>query len=278
MKQDNYSLKGEQVQLITSSLMEWQSEACILNDGRIILCECGTTNITVNFKTWNLHAGSVIVLFPNDVVILSQTDADFKVDALCFSADVLREASLQLESIVYDSLRKDRCQTNSPIPGQLIRHMFATLSLYFEQKDCTCLPQLVLLQLKGFFLGFYDFMYRHRSEQLEINNSQRTAELFQRFNALIERDYKKSRDVSYYASLLHITPKHLNTITHRSTHLSSKVIIDHYSILQIKLLLRNSTLPVKEIAWDYNFSNSSFFCRYFRRHVGMTPQQYRKKK
>jgi AraC-like DNA-binding protein len=134
----------------------------------------------------------------------------------------------------------------------------------------------VLLQLKGFFLGFYDFLSRHRSEQLEAGDSQRANELFQRFNALIERDYKKSRDVSYYASLLHITPKHLNTVTHRVTHLSSKVIIDHYTVLQIKLLLRNSTQSVKEIAWDYNFSNSSFFCRYFKRHTNMTPQQYRK--
>jgi AraC family transcriptional activator of pobA len=276
MKEDNYTFKGEQVQLINTSFTEWQHDACVLNYGIILICEQGSADVTANFKTWHLQPDAVSVFFPNDVVMLGKASDDFEVSALCFTPDVLREASLQLESVVYDSLRKDRCQTDSPIPGKLIKHMFATLSIYFEQEDCSCISQLVLLQLKGFFLGFYDFLSRHRSEQLESGDSQRANELFQRFNALIERDYKKSRDVSYYASLLHITPKHLNTVTHRVTHLSSKVIIDHYTVLQIKLLLRNSTQSVKEIAWDYNFSNSSFFCRYFRRHTNMTPQQYRK--
>lgn len=278
MKEDNYTFKNEQVQLVTTSYIEWQSDACVLNYGAILLCQQGTATITVNFKTWQLKPDAVITMFPNDVVMLSDVSVDFEVCALRYSPEMLREASLQLESVVYDSLRKDRCQTDSPIPSALIKHMFATLSLYFSQDGVTCLPQLVLLQLKGFFLGFYDFLIRHRSEQIEITDSQRTSDLFQRFNALIERDYKKSRDVSYFASLLHITPKHLNTVTHRVTNHSSKIIIDHYTVMQLKLLLRNSNQSIKEIAWDYNFSNCSFFCRYFKRHTGMTPQQYRKTK
>jgi AraC-like DNA-binding protein len=278
MKEDNYTFKNEQVQLVTTSLIEWQSDSSILNYGAILLCKQGVATIKVNFKSWPLKPDAVIVLFPNDVVMLSDVSFDFEVSVLRYTQEMLREASLQLESVVYDSLRKDRCQTDSPIPSTLIKHMFATLSLYFSQEGVTCLPQLVLLQLKGFFLGFYDFLIRHRSEQIEIIGSQRTSDLFQRFNALIERDYKKSRDVSYFASLLHITPKHLNTITHKVTNLSSKVIIDHYTMMQLKLLLRNSSQSIKEIAWDYNFSNSSFFCRYFKHHAGMAPQQYRKTK
>lgn len=275
MKEDQYTFKSSQVQLITTSFNEWTEEACVLNYGAILLCCTGYATINVNFKACRLKPDSVMVLFPNDVLLLTEVSSDFSVQALTFTPSVLREASLQIEAAVYDSLRVDRCQTDSPIPTQLIKHMFDTLSIYFSQEDCTCLSQLVLLQLKGFFLGFYDYISRHRSELFTFQESQRAYELFQRFNAYIERDYKKSRDVAYYASLLHITPKHLNTITHKVTHHSSKTIIDHYTVMQLKLLLRNSSLSVKETAWNYNFSNTSFFCRYFKRHTGFTPQQYR---
>jgi AraC family transcriptional activator of pobA len=276
MKGDSNTFEGEEVRLIRTRFSEWQNEACMLNYGAIVLCKGGQTDITLNFKRWSLHEGSVIVLYPNDVVILGGTTRDFEAEALCFSPAMLREASLQLESVVYDSLRKDRCQTDSPIPRSLIEHMFATLALYFRQEGCTCLSQLVLLQLKGFFLGFYDFLLRNPSDMdMQGTLTSRSAELFRMFNVLIERDYKKSRDVTYYAGKMHITPKYLNTVTHKATKLSSKVIIDHYTVLQLKLLLRNSKRSIKEIAWEYNFSNLSFFCRYFKLHTGMTPKQYR---
>jgi len=278
MREDDYTFQGKQAQLIRSSFTEWQKEVCVLNYGAILLCERGSASITVNFETWQLREGSVIVLFPNDVVLLTLASEDFEVSALCYTSSMLREASLQLESAVYDSLSKDRCQTDSEIPRTLIQYMFATLSLYFSQKDCTCITQLVLLQLKGFFLGFYDFLLRHPSKQHPSSGSPRIDELFQRFNALIRLNYKKSRDVSYYADLLNITPKYLNSITHKATRLSSKVIIDHYVVLQLKLQLRNSQDSIKEIAWDYNFPNFSFFCRYFKKHTGRTPKKYRGEK
>lgn len=36
-------------------------------------------------------------------------------------------------------------------------------------------------------------------------------------------------------------------------------------------------MTVKEIAWNYHFADASFFCRYFKSHTGLTPQDYRRK-
>lgn len=49
-------------------------------------------------------------------------------------------------------------RTESPILTNIINNMFALLRLYFEQEGCICLEQLVTLQLKAFFLGFYDYL------------------------------------------------------------------------------------------------------------------------
>ncbi|MBR1727561.1 MAG: AraC family transcriptional regulator, partial [Muribaculaceae bacterium] len=84
-----------------------------------------------------------------------------------------------------------------------------------------------------------------------------------------------SRDVAYYAQRLNISPKYLNTIVQRTTQHTAKAIIDQYVVMQLKLLLRTSTDPIKQIAWDYQFSDTSFLCRYFKQHTGQTPQQFR---
>ena len=56
-------------------------------------------------------------------------------------------------------------------------------------------------------------------------------EMFNRFMMLVERDYKLSRDVAYYASQMNITPKYLTLIVRQMTHETPKHIIDHYTIL-----------------------------------------------
>lgn len=94
---------------------------------------------------------------------------------------------------------------------------------------------------------------------------------------LVESEYKKSRDVNYYAALLNITPKYLTVIVRQITGQTPKRIIDHYTVLQLRLRLRNSELSIKQIAWEFNFSDVSFFCRFFKRHTGMSPMEMREK-
>lgn len=277
MQTDNPNMTPtHRVSLSHGTLGEWADEPVVIDYGMILVCRRGSATIHVNFSTWPLRKDAVITLFPNDVLTLTDISDDFCVEMLRYDASLLREASLQLEQTVYSQLRKDRCRTESEIVTRIIDNMFSLLRVYFDQDGCTCLEQLVLLQLKAFFLGFYDYLYRFPSEKPEETGSRRTRELFNMFMVMLENKYKESRDVSFYAEQLHITPKYLNTITHKITGNRVKTIIDHYVVLQLKLALKSSAKSVKEIAWEYRFSDLSFFCRYFKQHTGMTPQQCRR--
>lgn len=267
----------EQARLFTTRFDEWQKETTVLDGGYLVLCLSGSAEIHVDFTCWHLYRGAVIALFPNDVVQLCAVSDDFTAETLSYSASLLREASLQLEAVVYESLRADRCRTDAPIVTNIIRSIFSLLRLYFEQKDCTCLTQMVLLQLKSFFLGFYDYLYRHPSQKPDDTGTQRVNELFQRFMSLLERDYRRSRDVDHYAHALHISAKYLNAISHTKTLQSTKNLIDSYVIMQLKLLLRTSSISIKEVSCLYHFSNLSFFCRYFRTHASMSPKAYKQR-
>lgn len=269
----------QEASLTMSHLEEWQAEPQVITYGAILICRKGKATLNVNYKDWKLFEGAVITVFPNDVVELNVPEsATFEVEMLKYNASLLREASLQLEQTVYSSLREDRCRQDSPEVTNIIDSMFGLLKVYFGQSECTCISQLVLLQLKAFFIGFHDYLYRnpqHRPDN-EVK-SYRVRELFNRFMMLMEQDYKQSRDVNYYAEKMHISPKYLTNIVREVTKHTPKTIIDQYVVLQLKMQLGRSAQSIKEIAWEYHFTDVSFFCRYLKKHTGLTPQQVRAK-
>lgn len=276
---DDHELRGKkEAQLITSDLKEWQAEVQVINYGAIVICRKGKAVIHVNYHQWELYKGAVITVFPNDVVLLEEIkgEENFEVEMLRYSASLLREASLQMEQTVYSFLREDRCRQDKPIVTNIINSMFQLLKVYFDQKECTCLTDLVLYQLKAFFIGFHEYLQRNPQYQQSEIKSRRIRELFNHFMMLVEREYKTSRDVNYYAQKMNITSKYLTNIVKQVTPHTPKIIIDEYVILQLKMQLHLSKQSIKEIAWEYHFSDVSFFCRYFKSHTGKTPQQFRK--
>ena len=125
------------------------------------------------------------------------------------------------------------------------------------------------------FIGFHEYLQRNPQYRPDEVKSYRVRELFNRFMMLLEKDYKISRDVNYYAEKMNISSKYLTNIVNQVTGHTPKTIIDQYVILQLKLHLKRSTQSIKEMAWEFHFVDVSFFCRYFKKHTGLTPQQIR---
>lgn len=265
----------QEASLFPTRLDEWRHGPQVLDYGAILICRQGEAVLRVNYKDWEMFENAVITVFPNDVVEIVSSSL-FEVEMLRYSPSLLREASLQLEHTVYSSLREDRCRQDSPVVTHIVDGMFALLKVYFDQADCTCLSQLVHCQLKAFFIGFHEYMQRNPDYRPDEVKSYRVRKLFNLFMRLMERDYKLSRDVNYYASQMNITPKYLTNIVRQVTDHTPKAIIDQYVILQIKTQLQRTSQSVKEIAWEYHFADASFFCRYYKKHTGLTPQQERK--
>ena len=244
-------------------------------NGMIILCRCGNAIVNVNYHAWALPYGGVITIFPGDVVSVGNKSSDFSVDMLVFSPNILREASLDIEHSIYDKLREDRCRSDSQVVSDIVKSMFMLLGLYFRQSSCRCLDKLVLCQLKAFFIGFHDYISRFPDMVQPASSSKRKRDIFNTFMKLIEMNYKQFRDVKWYAGQLNITSKYLNIITKDITGHSAKTLVDHYVILKLKQELSGTDKSLKQLAWDYNFCDASFFTRYFRHHTSQTPRAWR---
>ncbi|MDR2083872.1 MAG: helix-turn-helix domain-containing protein [Bacteroidales bacterium] len=155
------------------------------------------------------------------------------------------------------------------------RHCFCSLKLYYGDEENLFCREIIMNTLRNFFLDVYDKIKRH--ESLEHSSRSRKTGIMERFCSLVLKHFKTSREVSFYAEKLHITPKYLSAILKEldMDKRSAKEWIDSCTVVEIKLLLKSTELSIQEISNELNFPNPSFFCKYFKSCVGMSPKEYR---
>jgi AraC-like DNA-binding protein len=107
-----------------------------------------------------------------------------------------------------------------------------------------------------------------------IKNSAAT-NLYHNFRRLIDKNIMTTHSVSAYASLLNITPGHLNDTVKDQSGKSASDLIHERVILEAKRLLYHSTLSIKEIAALLNYDEPAYFIRFFKTRVKMTPREFR---
>ena len=95
------------------------------------------------------------------------------------------------------------------------------------------------------------------------------------FIELVNSDTGMHRTVSYYADRLCYSPKYLSATVKQITGKSPLQIINAHAIKQIKFKIKHSEMSMKELADYFEFTNPSFFGKFVKMHIGMSPMQYR---
>ena len=89
-------------------------------------------------------------------------------------------------------------------------------------------------------------------------------------------NHRLKNDVSHYAQLLHITPQNLNAHCKKEYAKTASEYIAGHILEEAKRLLCYTDLSVTEIAFTFDFKDVSHFVKYFKRHQGKTPLQFKK--
>lgn len=104
-------------------------------------------------------------------------------------------------------------------------------------------------------------------------------QLLLRFHSAIAENYTKHREVKFYADLLCLSPKYFGTIVLQALGYSASELISRYVMVQAKHLLRHHRkITIQQISDRLGFSDQTAFARYFKRHSGQTPLEYREGK
>ncbi|GAB4017625.1 AraC family transcriptional regulator [Spirosoma koreense] len=100
--------------------------------------------------------------------------------------------------------------------------------------------------------------------------------LTNRFKELLFSTFKTNQRVTDYASLLNITPNHLNKAVRSITGKTPTKWIDEVIVLEAKVLLHQSKLSVSEVAAEVGIFDASYFSRLFKKYEGITPVAFRR--
>lgn len=98
------------------------------------------------------------------------------------------------------------------------------------------------------------------------------------FKQLVQKHYKKQKQVKEYAVLLNITPLYLNEIVKDITGFSASHWIQEEIILEAQRLLYYTDLDIKQIAFQLGYEDHAYFSRFFKKNTGNTASEFRERK
>lgn len=130
--------------------------------------------------------------------------------------------------------------------------------------------------IRTFLLQVFLLVDKYCSQQDHNGMPFANAMLIRQFRQLVDKQFRNLRLPKDYARLLYITPNHLNAVVKDVLGKTAGDIIRDRIVVEAKRLLTNGEMDVKEIAYDLNFEDPSYFTRFFRNNVGTTPEQFRK--
>ena len=246
----------------------------------IALCIRGTARLTVNVDTYDMQPDEIVVVVPGSMVHVTDVSPDWEAKLICVTRmELLRDAAAQILPFVKDarSMHKFLFQERENIASSF-HSLYNFLDMLLRDEHTVSKYEQGVCVFRCLMLGMRDKSATHfRTKNRPQVPSSASLSVFNQFMLLVNDHCKKLHTVDAYAERLHITSQYLGRICRMYDGRGPKEIIDDLIILQLKATIKNTTKTMKEICYEYNFSNLSFLSSYFRRRTGFTPKEFRNK-
>lgn len=253
------------------------SEYPYRSDGYIVgICTRGTAKVEVNLQIYDAKPDAMLLATPFHVLRIYNSSADFLCRFVVFSKAFLTENSVNshfLESFSYFK------SASIPViyPDNADARMILEIYLLIQQKlEREGHPYHVEISRSILTTLLYEVQAIYEKQHIIIKGKQtRKQELNVLFHELVFHYYKGHRNVQYYADALYVSPKHLTETIKEVTGRTAGEWIDDAVILEAKVLLRNHEISIARVADDIHFPDQSSFGKYFKKHTGVSPSDYR---
>jgi len=239
-------------------------------------CYKGYCTFERNEKTFRFEEGDcMIIARRGDLVKDLKESEDFRVDAIYVTQKFIELSTPQ---------------SNYGMRGHLSLFQNPIMKLTAEQQD-TCRRNFNMVKrrlaqtnnrfrhdalmnaVECMIIDFFDFHAQlYPADRFSFQQHQ----IMEEFINILERgDYRRNRDVSYYAEKLCVTPKYLSEVSKKVSGLPAAFWITRYTSLDISRQLRDRSLSFTDISIMFGFSSLSHFSRYVQTNLGAKPSDFR---
>lgn len=239
-----------------------------------IYCQSGSVKFTFNGQQHQSKKGEFIFWLAGLDVSDISFSANFKATLLFVDSNLLTSnlpsAITSIDSVIHSK--------ENPIlhPDKKDKEkILKNFQLLFDQSQETnhrFYEEMLKLQMQIFLLEMWHIF---EDELDRKKRSLQSGTLYERFLQLVQQHCMKEREVRFYSDKLNITPKYLNYICKINTRITASEWIQRYAKERIILLLQNKDLNISEIADEMDFSSRSFFTRYVKKLLGVSPSEFR---
>ena len=249
-------------------------------------CEAGQCEVTFNGQTFTLNEGGCMIIIANRLVSRVVPSDDFKVKVIYVEESFLQACtphsnygtrgglSLYINPIM--RLTDDeRLRVGEQSSGmrEICRRGFENVFYRMEHPHRFFHGDEMMAALQQLFIDFFEC---HARIEGEAEISTQAAQVMNGFIGMLERgDYRKNREVAYYADKLCVTPKYLSEVCKKVSGSSANSWINRYAAIDLVHLLKDKSLSLTDISDMYYFSSQSHFSRFVQNNLGQKPSAFR---
>ena len=268
----------EQFVVGDTDLRYFEEHSCRTEGGAILFCRRGSATLTVDQLRDRVTRDTLLLLLPGSILHLNERTDDFRVRFCAFSLELFSEAAYRLDPSFFHILHEHAIIR---LPDRIIegvRNWFQMASYTYRDRGNIFRNTIIRNRLQNVLLEAFDKTQRFAPDVHSQTGTTRQADLFQRFVALVHEHCTEQREVAFYADRLCISTRYLSTIIRSVAHSTAKEFIDRSVVLEIKMLLGSTELSVQEIAYRLHFPDQSYLGRFFKKHTGVSPTEFRNAK
>ena len=240
-----------------------------------VICLRGGAEGAVNLKPFRSEAPCLITLLPGQILEHYHTSDDFRVLLIVmsnrFTESLIPGAQERLP--LFLSMRNNPYLPLDAESMEGIVDYFNMLRRIIRREENPYRMEVVRYLTLAMFYGMGSVLHSLGSEEKKSHNEALT----ERFLVLVQTHYRRHRSMEFYADKLCLTPKHLSKVIHRTSGRRANDWIDEYVLLEAKALLKSTDMTVQQISDELYFPSQSFFGKYFKRHTGVSPREYKRK-
>ena len=239
-----------------------------------IIYEKGFVRAKINMVEYKIEAPSVVIIANDSIFLPLEYSEDLKSKIIVMS----REFS----NSMFSNLTEIRSIPNSLYANSVFimdNSNFVFYKYYDLLLNLVSSPKIkfkVEAARHMTLAMFYGYTFDEHGVDEKKNKSSRQEMLHSKFIDLLSRNFRTEREVKFYAEKLCVTPKYLSQVVSGLTGRTPSDYIEEFVVMESKALLNSTPMTIQQISDEMHFPSQSFFGKYFKRIVGMSPKEYRK--